>query len=83
MGGLLYSLLIGLLAGYLGSLLLKGSGQGLLLNLIFGLIGGLLGGYLFLQLGIGGQNILWQLISATVGAVILIWITSLIFKKKK
>lgn len=79
--GLLWSLLIGLAAGYLGSLIMKGSGQGLLLNLIIGLVGGLLGGWLFSMLGVGGATLLWQLISATVGAVILLWIVSL-FRKK-
>jgi len=45
------------------------------------LVGGLLGGWVFSMLGVGGATLLWQLISATVGAVILLWIVSL-FKKK-
>ena len=79
--GLLFSILIGLAAGYLGSLIFKGSGNGLLINLIVGIIGGFIGGWLFGLLGIGGSNIVWQLIAATVGAIILLWIVSLIRKK--
>ena len=76
--GLLYSLLIGLAAGYLGSLIFKGKGKGLLLNILVGLVGGLIGGWFFGFLGVTGGGLLWQLISATVGAIILLWIVSLI-----
>ena len=42
----LWYLLIGLAAGWITSLIFKGSGSGLLVNLIVGLIGGILGGWL-------------------------------------
>ena len=79
--GILLSVLIGLVAGYLGSVILKGSGNGILINLIVGIIGGFIGGSLFGWLGIGGGSIVWQLIAATVGAIILLWIVSLVKKK--
>ena len=82
--GLLYSLLIGLAAGYLGSRIFggkrKGKGKGLLLYLVIGIVGGFLGGWVFGFLGIGGGGLLWQLVSATAGAIILLWIVSLIRK---
>ena len=40
----LWYLLIGLAAGWIASLIFKGSGSGLLVNLIVGLVGGILGG---------------------------------------
>lgn len=76
--GLLLSVLIGLLAGYLGSMIFKGKGKGFLLNLIVGVVGGFIGGALFGWLGIGGGGLIWQLVSATVGAIILLWVVSLI-----
>ena len=76
--GIILSLVIGLVAGYLGSLIFKGKGKGLFLNLIIGLAGGFLGGWVFGFLGIGGGGLLWQLVTATVGAIILLWIVSLI-----
>lgn len=79
--GLLFSILIGLAAGYLGSIIFKGSGNGILMNLIIGVVGGFIGGFVFSLFGIGSGNILWQLISATVGAIILLWLVSLIKKK--
>ena len=52
----------------------------LLLNLIIGIVGGFIGGWIFGLLGIGGGSMLWQLVSATVGAIVLLWIISLIKK---
>lgn len=78
--GLLLSVLIGALAGFLGSKLFSGAGNGLLLNLFIGIVGGFLGGWLFGFFGIGDSSILWQLISATVGSIVFLWIISLIKK---
>lgn len=74
--GLLLSLAIGALAGFLGSKLFDGAGKGLLMNLLIGIAGGFLGGFLFGLIGVGGSSIIWQLISATVGAIVLLWIIS-------
>lgn len=43
----LWYILIGLAAGYVASLIVKGSGSGMLLNLVIGMVGGVLGGWLF------------------------------------
>ena len=47
----LWYLLIGLAAGWIANLIVKGGGSGLLVNLIVGLIGGVLGGWLFSRYG--------------------------------
>ena len=78
--GIVYFLIIGLVAGWLAGLILKGKGFGLVGNLIVGCVGALLGGYLFGLLGIGGSGLIGSLIAALVGAIILLWIISL-FKK--
>ena len=78
--GLLLSLAIGALAGFIGSKIFSGAGKGLLINLLIGIVGGFLGGWWFGLIGIGGGGLLWQLISATVGAIALLWIISLIKK---
>ncbi|MDG5800554.1 GlsB/YeaQ/YmgE family stress response membrane protein [Marinilabiliaceae bacterium ANBcel2] len=80
--GTILTLIIGLLAGYIASLLMKGRGHGLILNLVIGLLGGFLGGVVFSFLfGIEGGNILWKLISSVVGAVILLWIVAAINRR--
>lgn len=77
----LWYILIGLLAGWLGSLVVKGSGSGLLLNLVIGVIGSLLGGWLFGLMGLGTTSMLGSLITATVGAIVLLLIVSLFTRR--
>ena len=67
----LWYLLIGLAAGWIANLIVKGGGSGLFVNLIVGLIGGVLGGWLFSLFG-------W----VPVGSVILLWIAALISHRK-
>lgn len=78
----LWYILIGLAAGWLASLIVKGSGSGLVLNLIIGVIGGVLGGWIFTLLGIVSMNLLGSLITAVVGAVALLLIASFFTRKK-
>jgi uncharacterized membrane protein YeaQ/YmgE (transglycosylase-associated protein family) len=71
---LVYFLLIGLAAGWLGGQLMKGRGFGLLGNLVVGVIGAVLGGFLFQLLGLAATGLLGSLICATVGAVVLLFL---------
>lgn len=68
----LYFLLIGLAAGWLAGQLVKGKGYGLIGDLIVGVIGAMLGGFLFKIAGLSADNLLGSLITATVGAVVLL-----------
>ena len=79
---LVYSLLIGLAAGWLAGLFLKGSGFGWLGNLIVGALGALLGGFLFALVGLTSSGLLGRLICATVGAVVLLALLQFVAKKK-
>jgi uncharacterized membrane protein YeaQ/YmgE (transglycosylase-associated protein family) len=67
-------LLIGLAAGWLAGQIMKGKGFGLAGNLVIGVIGAVLGGFLFGLLGLSAHGTLGSLVTATVGAVVLIWI---------
>jgi uncharacterized membrane protein YeaQ/YmgE (transglycosylase-associated protein family) len=73
-------LLIGLVAGWLAGQLVKGRGFGLVANLVVGVIGALIGGFVFGQLGVSAGGLLGELASATVGAVILLFLVKLIRK---
>ena len=79
----LWFVLIGLVAGWLGGLIVKGSGSGLLLNLVIGVIGAVLGGWLFSVMGLSTTSMLGSLITATVGAVVLLLIVSLFTRGKR
>jgi uncharacterized membrane protein YeaQ/YmgE (transglycosylase-associated protein family) len=73
--GVLSWIIIGLLAGWLASLILGGRG-GLFHNLAVGLVGAIVGGFLFEKLHLEVMPDFWgNLITATIGAVVflLIW----------
>lgn len=70
----IYFLLIGLTAGWLASQIMKGRSFGLLGNLGVGVVGAVLGGFLFRLLGLAAIGLIGSLITATVGAVLLLWI---------
>ena len=69
---IVWFLLIGLAAGWLAGQLMKGGGYGLVGDLIVGVIGAILGGFLFGLLGINTNSLIGSLITATVGAIVLI-----------
>ena len=69
---LIYTLLIGLVAGWLASLLMRGSRKSILIYLIIGVIGALIGGFLFNLVGLAAYGLIGRLIMATLGAVVLI-----------
>ena len=78
--GIVATLVVGLLAGFLASLVMK-SGGGLIMDLIVGVIGGSIGGYLS-QLFLG-QNMmsginLTSILTAAVGAIVLLAIVKLV-----
>jgi uncharacterized membrane protein YeaQ/YmgE (transglycosylase-associated protein family) len=73
-------IVIGAIAGWLGSLIMKGGSSGLLRNIIIGIIGAILGGWLLGLLGIAFGGIFGTIATATIGAVVLIFITRLIAK---
>ncbi len=73
-------LIIGLVAGWLAGMIMKGKGFGLIGNLIVGVVGAFIGGFLFDFLGIVKTGLIGELITASVGAIILLWIIGLIKK---
>jgi uncharacterized membrane protein YeaQ/YmgE (transglycosylase-associated protein family) len=75
---LLWFLIIGIAAGWLAGQLMKGGGYGLIGDLVIGVIGALLGGWLFGMLGIFAGGLIGRLITATIGAVVLLFLIRLI-----
>jgi uncharacterized membrane protein YeaQ/YmgE (transglycosylase-associated protein family) len=65
--------LIGLAAGWLAGKVMKGPDFSLLGTLIVGVIGAVLGGFLFRIVGFAAIGLLGNLISATVGAIVLLF----------
>jgi uncharacterized membrane protein YeaQ/YmgE (transglycosylase-associated protein family) len=76
---LLIILVVGAIAGWLAGQIMRGTGFGLIWDIVIGLAGALLGGWLLPRLGIViGGGILGAIINATIGAVILLAIISLV-----
>ena len=78
----LWYLLIGLAAGWIATLIFKGSGSGLLVNLIVGLVGGFLGGWLVSLFGWVPTGTFGTFIASVIGAIVLLWIVSLFTRRK-
>ena len=77
---IVFFLLIGGVAGWLAAKIMKGHGLGLWGDIAVGVAGALLGGTLFGQLGLDMQGPIGQLLTATIGAVLLLWLAKIITK---
>jgi len=78
---LVWFLVIGALAGWIAGQLMRGRGFGLLGDLLIGIAGAFVGGLLFRVLGIASYSLVGSLISATIGAVFLIWLIRALRKR--
>ena len=80
--GMLTWIIVGAIAGWLASLIMKGGGYGLIGNIIIGIVGAFVGGWLStiifnLPFAVTGFN-LTSVIVATVGAIVVLFIISLV-----
>jgi uncharacterized membrane protein YeaQ/YmgE (transglycosylase-associated protein family) len=74
LGGLIYWIVVGLIAGWLAGKVMKGGGYGVLVDIVLGILGGVVGGFVFGLLGLYAGSLIGQIVVAFVGAVILVWI---------
>lgn len=77
---LILFILIGAAAGWLAGNIMKGRGFGALGNILVGVIGAFIGGFLFDLLGIQEGGMIGSLVTATAGALILLWLVSILKK---
>jgi uncharacterized membrane protein YeaQ/YmgE (transglycosylase-associated protein family) len=76
MYGLIWWIVVGLIAGWLAGQIMKGSGFGPLWDMVLGIAGAVIGGWLFGVLGIAtGGGLLYSIVVALVGACLLIAIS--------
>jgi uncharacterized membrane protein YeaQ/YmgE (transglycosylase-associated protein family) len=72
-GGIIAWLVVGLIAGWLAGVVMKGGGYGLIGDIVVGLVGAFVGGFVFSLVTGGGSAGFWGSIGvAFVGALILI-----------
>lgn len=72
-------IIVGLIAGWLAGVIMKGGGYGVVGDIVVGIVGALIGGWLFGTMGVStGGGLLGAIIVALVGAIILIFLLRLI-----
>jgi len=78
---LLILLVVGLVAGWLAGLIMRGGGFGLVGNIIVGVLGAFIAGFLLPKFGISlAAGLVGSIIHAVIGAVILLFVIGLIKK---
>jgi uncharacterized membrane protein YeaQ/YmgE (transglycosylase-associated protein family) len=78
-------IVLGLVAGFIGSKLVNHTGEGLIRDILLGVVGAIIGGYLFNLFGasgVTGLNI-YSLLVAVVGAVVFLIVYHAIFRRRR
>lgn len=70
----IWFIIIGILAGWLAGKIMNTRKRGVMMNLVIGVVGSLLGGLLSMFLDIHAGGLIGELVLATVGAVLLIFL---------
>ena len=79
MDGLLYTIIIGAVCGYIADVLMSDNGYGLILSIIIGVAGSFVGAWAFGELGISvGSGWISDIIKGASGAIIILFILGLI-----
>ena len=82
--GIISWILLGLIAGFIGSKIVDSQGQGFWLNIALGIVGALVGGFLFNLFGasgVSGVN-LYSMIVAIVGAIVVLLIYNAVMGRR-
>lgn len=82
---LLVIIVVGIVAGWLAGQIVRGTGFGLIADLCIGIIGAFIGDWLLPKLGLhlGFSHIIDLIISATIGAVVLLIILGLFSRRRR
>ena len=77
--GLIYTIIIGAVIGWLAGFLRKGYGFGIIGNIVVGIVGAFFGSWLFGVLGISlGAGIVSTIITGVIGALVLLFLIGLV-----
>ncbi len=78
-------IVLGLVAGFIGSKLVNHTGEGLIRDVLLGVVGAFIGGYLFSLFGASGVTglNLYSLLVAVVGAVVFLIVYHAIFRRRR
>lgn len=71
---MIWTIVVGIVAGLVACLIMGHEGQGCLLDLLLGLVGGFVGGNVLGWIGIEWHGVIGQIGTSVVGAVIILWL---------
>ncbi len=77
-------IVLGLIAGFIGSKVVNKSGEGIFLDIILGIVGAVVGGWLFTMFGahgVTGVN-LYSILVAVIGAILVLVIYHAVFRRR-
>jgi uncharacterized membrane protein YeaQ/YmgE (transglycosylase-associated protein family) len=81
---ILVAIIVGGAAGWLGSVIYKGSGLGFFGNIVVGIFGSFVGYWLLGKLGVSlGTGVVSAILTGAIGAIVILFILNLIFGKKE
>ena len=69
-------IILGLIAGFIGSKIVNKRGEGLMLDIVLGIVGAIVGGWLFSLVGAGGVSglNLYSIFVAIIGSVVVLFV---------
>ena len=83
MESIIVTIVLGAIAGWLGSIIYKGSGLGLIGNIIVGILGGFVGSWGLGILGVSlGSGYIGYILTAAIGAIALLFIVNFFSGKR-
>ncbi len=81
--GIIAWIILGLIAGFIGSKIVNKSGEGLVLDIVLGVVGAIVGGLIFNMFG--GQGVtglnLYSLVVAVIGAIVVLLIYRMVIRR--
>jgi uncharacterized membrane protein YeaQ/YmgE (transglycosylase-associated protein family) len=77
-------IVLGLIAGFIGSKIVNKQGEGLILDIVLGIVGAVVGGFLFAQFGAAGVTgfNLYSMFVAVIGAIVVLVLYHAIFGRR-
>ena len=76
-------IILGLVAGFIGSKIVNRRGEGLVLDILLGIVGAVLGGWMFQKFGYAGVTglNLYSFLVAIVGAIVFLMLYHMVFRR--
>jgi uncharacterized membrane protein YeaQ/YmgE (transglycosylase-associated protein family) len=82
--GFISWIVVGLIAGFIGSKIVNRSGEGLIRDIILGIVGAFVGGWIFTMMGAAGVTgvDIYSIFVAVIGAVVVLVVYHAIFGQR-